>query len=352
MMAETAHTVAFDTSNLILPGNDRGLGRYARAWLGAYRDIGCDLSEIRSSNVLSRERDLHKWYRSKVCHGNLGTYHTPSVYGLPVVKRCQWVCSVQDVIPLDLAVYRRFGVRAKLAFERARRCDHVIANSHYTASRVAEQMGIPTSYQSTIPLPVKEVFFDCNEEQNTGYVSAIVDLRTPDPRKRTHWIETLATSLRKANLQLRVTGRGLDSLNTGSEIVRVETKSDADLAAFLRSSTAYLYTSAYEGQGLPPLEAMACGVPVIAFSNTSITEMVGPGTNYLLVDPCPWETRSLAEDIPAATVDSVVSAALELATDGEVWETNSRMALQNSQRFTYKSFIENVRKFAEEKLCK
>jgi len=46
-------------------------------------------------------------------------------------------------------------------------------------------------------------------------------------------------------------------------------------AAVLRGADAFVYASAYEGQGLPPLEAMACGTPVVAMDNTAIRELVG-----------------------------------------------------------------------------
>ncbi|MNY00886.1 D-inositol 3-phosphate glycosyltransferase [compost metagenome] len=74
---------------------------------------------------------------------------------------------------------------------------------------------------------------------------------------------------------------------------------DADLAALYQEATAFVFPSRYEGFGLPPLEAMAAGVPVIASDRASIPEVVGPAG--LILDPdrvLEWQRaiESLCED--------------------------------------------------------
>jgi glycosyltransferase involved in cell wall biosynthesis len=58
---------------------------------------------------------------------------------------------------------------------------------------------------------------------------------------------------------------------------------DAHLAALYTGASAFIYPSLYEGFGIPPLEAMACGVPVITSNTTSLPEVTGGAA--LLVDP-------------------------------------------------------------------
>ncbi|MNL22179.1 Capsular glucan synthase [compost metagenome] len=74
---------------------------------------------------------------------------------------------------------------------------------------------------------------------------------------------------------------------------------EVDLAALYQEATAFVFPSRYEGFGLPPLEAMAAGVPVIASDRASIPEVVGPAG--LLLDPdrvLEWQRaiESLCED--------------------------------------------------------
>jgi len=59
--------------------------------------------------------------------------------------------------------------------------------------------------------------------------------------------------------------------------------SDEELVALYRGAAAYVDATLYEGFGFQPLEAMACGAPVVASSSTSIPEVVGDAA--VLVDP-------------------------------------------------------------------
>ena len=75
-----------------------------------------------------------------------------------------------------------------------------------------------------------------------------------------------------------------------------------ELATIMAGATALVYPSVYEGFGLPPLEAMACGVPVICANTSSLPEVVGDAG--VLIDPrdegaFAYAMRRMAED-PAA----------------------------------------------------
>ena len=60
-----------------------------------------------------------------------------------------------------------------------------------------------------------------------------------------------------------------------NKIIRAGYVDDADLAALYSGAQWFVYTSQYEGFGLPPLEAMQCGCPVITSNNSSLPEVVG-----------------------------------------------------------------------------
>jgi len=81
---------------------------------------------------------------------------------------------------------------------------------------------------------------------------------------------------------------------------------EADLPAFFQLAEVFVYPSLYEGFGLPPLEAMACGAPVICSNSSSLPEVVGNAG--LLVDPA--DTAELAAALRRALSDADLRASL------------------------------------------
>ncbi|MGE5508349.1 MAG: glycosyltransferase family 4 protein [Chitinophagales bacterium] len=94
----------------------------------------------------------------------------------------------------------------------------------------------------------------------------------------------------------------------------------ADLPDLYRAARFFVYPSLYEGFGLPPLEAMACGTPVVASRESSLPEVVGNAG--LLVDP--YDPDALAEGL------------LRLGTDQELWEMLRERGLNRAGDFSWK----------------
>jgi glycosyltransferase involved in cell wall biosynthesis len=111
-------------------------------------------------------------------------------------------------------------------------------------------------------------------------------------------------------------------------VVTVGRISDGELAHLLGAAQALVYTSAYEGQGLPPLEAMACGTPVVAMRNSAIGEFVGDAG--LLID----ETKPAS----AKAADELAEACVALVHNESERAKLSRLALARSRTFTLSAF--------------
>ena len=97
--------------------------------------------------------------------------------------------------------------------------------------------------------------------------------------------------------------------------------SDEFLPSLYSGAVALLYPSLYEGFGLPPLEAMACGTPVVTSRNTSMPEVVGGAA--LLVDPF--------------DIDSIAAAILQVVSSASLRDTLSAKGLVQAARFTWES---------------
>jgi glycosyltransferase involved in cell wall biosynthesis len=110
--------------------------------------------------------------------------------------------------------------------------------------------------------------------------------------------------------------------------------SDKDLRALYSSCRAFVYPSLYEGFGLPPLEAMACGAPVIASRIQSISEVVGDAA--LLFNPT--DERELASKI------------IELLQDEGLRQHTAQNGLQRAAHFSWERTAQLMREVYEEAL--
>jgi glycosyltransferase involved in cell wall biosynthesis len=102
---------------------------------------------------------------------------------------------------------------------------------------------------------------------------------------------------------------------------------EAELRALYAGAAAFAYPSLYEGFGLPVLEAMAAGAPVITSSSSSLPEVAGDAA--LLVDP--RDTRAIAEAIRAVLVDPALGERLRVAGRARAaqfsWQRTARETL-------------------------
>jgi glycosyltransferase involved in cell wall biosynthesis len=96
--------------------------------------------------------------------------------------------------------------------------------------------------------------------------------------------------------------------------------SDADLVLLYNGCAVFVYPSLYEGFGLPPLEAMACGAPVVCSDGSSLPEVAGDAA--LLVDPT--DTRAVTE------------AVRNVLTHPDVACTMRRNGMQQARKFSWK----------------
>ena len=94
---------------------------------------------------------------------------------------------------------------------------------------------------------------------------------------------------------------------------------DEDMPVLYNLADIFVYPSLYEGFGLPPLEAMACGCPVISSNISSIPEVVGDAS--LMIDP--YNIEELAKTI------------YEVLTDNKLREDKIRKGLERKKLFSW-----------------
>ncbi len=131
---------------------------------------------------------------------------------------------------------------------------------------------------------------------------------------------------------LYITARTLDS---GKYIVFTDFVPEEELFELYRRARLFVFPSLYEGFGLPPLEAMACGVPVIASNAASLPEVVGDAA--IQVDPL--------------NVREFANAMRTVLTDPERWNTLKQKGLRRAQHFSWETAAKQLLRIYENLNC-
>jgi glycosyltransferase involved in cell wall biosynthesis len=146
----------------------------------------------------------------------------------------------------------------------------IIAVSEFTRRELVELLGAPEDKISVVPNGVGDEFTRDGPSAEGEYVLAVGTL---EPRKN---LQRLIDAARRADVELRVVGaRGWGDVEVGGNGVSwLGEVGDAELARLYRGALCMAYPSLYEGFGIPVLEAMACGAPVVTSRGTAMEEVV------------------------------------------------------------------------------
>jgi glycosyltransferase involved in cell wall biosynthesis len=201
----------------------------------------------------------------------------------------------------------------------ARACDVVVANSRYTADDVASTLGVPRERVHVAHPGVDGVFTPDGPRADGDYVLAVGTL---EPRKN---LGTAIDAVR--GRELRVVGaRGWGGVEArGSHVTWLGPLADEALAEQYRGAAAFVYPSRFEGFGMPVVEAMACGAPVVASSHPSLDEACGDVA--LRADPDDPEALAAAIDDAVARREELVPRGLAHAARF-TWDANARAHLE------------------------
>jgi glycosyltransferase involved in cell wall biosynthesis len=153
--------------------------------------------------------------------------------------------------------------------------DAVVAVSAFTRDELVDLLSVPADRIRIVPNGVDPVFTPDGPVAEGDYVLAVGTL---EPRKN---LAAAVEAAELAGVELRVAGAvGWGGVATPGWVGE---PTDAELASLMRGARCLVYPSLYEGFGLPVLEAMACGTPVVT-SRGGATEEVAGGA-AVLVDP-------------------------------------------------------------------
>ena len=298
--------VGIDTSPLVQ--TRAGTARHVLGLLGALTGRpGLELVGVSSGGTgrLATLRRDALWYPFRLAgvSGQVDVLHC-TTFRAPLTPRAPLVVTVHD-----LAVFRHpqafphwHRTTGKLALRSGvRAADAIVAVSAFTRNELVDLLDVPRERIRIVPNGVDPVFTPDGPAAGGDYVVAV---GTIEPRKN---LATAVAAARIAGVDLRVAG----AAGWGDVAVDgwVGEPTDGELAALLRGARCLVYPSLYEGFGLPVLEAMACGTPVVT-SRGGATEEVAGGA-AVLVDAN--DPASVAEGIEEAAARRDELRALGLA---------------------------------------
>lgn len=231
-------------------------------------------------------------------------FHATKELEIPFFKPCKYITTIHDTIPY---IFREQYFSSKLRwflFYRlklwiaVKNSDIIITDSIYSKNDIIKYFKVDPKIVKVVYLSADDKFKICEKSEvlmvkekfgiapNDKYVLGIGG---SEFRKN---VVTLINSFKEfkktdsQNIKLVIIGKqwkDSEFYGKDDDIIYTGFVEDNELVALYNGAHVFVYPSLYEGFGLPPLEAMACGTPVITSNTTSLPEIVGDAA--LLVNP-------------------------------------------------------------------
>ncbi|MGB0563242.1 MAG: glycosyltransferase family 4 protein, partial [Spirulinaceae cyanobacterium] len=204
---------------------------------------------------------------------------------------------------------------------------HVICDSEATARDLKELLGVSVRNVSVIPLAYDVAhfrFLDLPPQDYFLYVGR------HDHYKNLRRLIAAFAQLKEKTLRLKIAGAAdgkntpllrqqVQELGLGDRVEFLAYVPYADLPTLINQAIALVFPSLWEGFGLPVLEAMACGTPVITSNLSSLPEVAGEAA--ILINP--YQVGEITEAMQA------------VATDGQLWRSLQVAGLKQAQQFSW-----------------
>jgi glycosyltransferase involved in cell wall biosynthesis len=182
-------------------------------------------------------------------------------------------------------------LQAKQEWSNVKACDEVLVNSYFSRESVFRTygidskvcyLGIDTSLFRDLALDRERFVVGLGSFHSTKGIDLALKAMAllPQPRPSLVWISNSGSKSYKEEMNKL-------ACSLAVELTVKEAISDAELVTILNTATLLVYTSRLEPFGFAPLEANACGLPVVAVAEGGVRETIRDGINGFLVDPEP-----------------------------------------------------------------
>ncbi|MDD3245398.1 MAG: glycosyltransferase family 1 protein [Methanosarcina sp.] len=318
-----------------------------------------DLHEIICKNPLNNISQMYLWYcymvlniNSQNC--NIDLIHNP--FQIPTYfkfKKQRYIITIHDLTPILFSKthsLKRSLVYKLLLPKTLKTADKIIADSNSTKDDLVNYFNLPENKIKVIYLAADNKFniLKDTEIQSIKHkynlnLPFVLYVGTLEPRKNIVTLLKAFSKLKeKVHHKLVIVGNKgwkfkeifetVDKLDLQNYIIFTGYVQDADLPALYNAADLFVYPSLYEGFGLPPLEAMACGCPVITSNTSSLPEVVGDAG--IMVDPY--------------DIDGLADSMYKVLTDEGLRINMSKKGLDRAKMFSWEKCAKETFKVYEE----
>ncbi len=285
---------------------------------------------------------------------------------LPAISRKGWLLSLCNVGPLlkhchivtvhDASVFAypeaySFGFRAWYQFvlpTLGKTAARIITDSHFSESELIKYCGMLPDKIAVVPLGVDHMIrlqpdYNVFQKHRLGEKPYILAASSLSPHKNFMRLAQAFNLLRNENVDIVVAGGANSKVFSNSRFSSNQANvyylgyvSDGELRALYERAHCFVYPSLYEGFGLPPLEAMVCGCPVIVSDVASLKEVCGAAALY-----CdPESPQDIADKINLLLANAGLRE--KLRGTGRMWAT--RFLWIDTARAIWEETVRMIRK--------
>lgn len=345
--------IGFDTRQANVKGT--GIGRYTfniytRLQKAGNPDIVFFKGPANKSNSFKDKLLVNFWEQFilpfLLLFCRIKVFHITKNLGIPFVSTARYIITIHDIIPLVMekeylqSTLKKllYLIRLKWAVKRAR---IIIADSVHTKNDLIKYLGISENKIKVIYLGIDNGFrvlvdidMHCKIKQKYGIEKPfILGIGSNEPRKNAvRLIKAFQIFKEKypSDIQLVIIGKPWLQQKCESicynDVSFIGYVDEEDLVALYNCTEAFVFPSLYEGFGLPPLEAMACGAPVITSNLSSLPELVGDSA--VLIDPY--------------NIEQIADAIWRVISDKDFALLLKNKGLEHVRRFTWEKSIREL----------
>jgi glycosyltransferase involved in cell wall biosynthesis len=312
--------------------NKSGVGSYVAGLLPALARTGCELvvyvdpgnpvpglDDLKVQIVRVRSGKYSPLssleFRRREKEDKLDLFHCP-FYATPLLE-CPVVVTIHDLIPFLFSIYPWWKQKLVQAGYRraARHAAHIVADSLATASDLQKVLNVPGEKISTVHLAAdQDNFHPCIAAEELEGLQRKFGVRPPylvvagagnwRTKNLKSALEALIIARKDAGREFQTVmfgsaealrAPGISNLAHNLKLIQTGYVETPEQAALFRNAHALVMPSLYEGFGLPLVEAMSCGCPVITSDRGSLPEIAGTGAQCF----GPFTTSAMAAAIVA-----------------------------------------------------